>query len=378
MIDFPSKADQCDFQLAVPKLNMFRQQGYVLPDKPPALAAKWAAAVQPSAVVSSARVDGTYVNIFVQPTLLTGTVLASVLTARDTYGNFTFGAGKKILCEYSSPNIAKPFHAGHLRSTVIGSFLSKLHRAMGYEVYQENYLGDWGKQYGLLAIGYQRWGDKQLLKEQPIKHLFDIYVRVNRWARIQAPPKAAPAGDAIKDAEAEKPSEPKKEKCPFSDFEGDEDALRKHLQANFPAEAAYDVHEEARKYFKRMEDGDEEALALWRDMREMSIVEYKKIYERLCVEFDFYGGESLQSQRMVTALAALEAKNLLQSPPEAKGAKVVDLSKHKLPNVVVVKKDGATLYITRDIAVAKVRGKSFERGNSSLTRLAAPLGRAPL
>lgn len=312
------------------------------------MAVKWSEEINKSAVVISKCVaDSTYLNLWVQPSRLFSTTLGAVLVNGDNFGSFSFGAGKKIFCEYSSPNIAKPFHAGHLRSTVIGSFLAKLHASLGYEVISENYLGDWGKQYGLLAVGFSKWGNSELLKTQPIRHLFEVYVKVNLWARLQDAEPEAKAGEEDK----------KKDEftCPFCPVKGTETELRAHLGPAHPEEAAFKVHDEARKYFKRMEDGDENALGLWREMREMSIVEYKKIYDRLNVSFQVYGGESLQSQGMVKQLAILEEKKMLTSPPEAKGAKLIDLEKYKLGKVVVVKQDGATLYITRDIAAAASR-----------------------
>jgi arginyl-tRNA synthetase len=207
--------------------------------------------------------------------------------------------------EYSSPNIAKPFHAGHLRSTIIGNFLKNLFRTLGADVTGINYLGDWGTQYGLLAVGFDKYGDEEKLKTNPIRHLFDVYVAIN------------------KDAE------------------------------NDPT-----VKENARAYFKRMEDGEAEALGMWRKFRDLSIEEYKKIYKRLNVEFDVYSGESLMSEGMLGAVKTLQEKNLLVT--DEKGGEIVDLKKFKLGVTVVRKQDGATLYITRDIAAAKARADEYK------------------
>src|SRR5690606_371691 len=141
--------------------------------------------------------------------------------------------------DFSSPNIAKPFHAGHLRSTIIGNFLLQVYKACGFETVGLNYLGDWGKQYGLLALGFTRYGTEEDLQRDPIKHLFDVYVRINKEAE-------------------EDPS----------------------------------VDDEARAYFKRMEEGEPAAMALWQRFRDLSIVKYKEIYKRLNIEFDVFSGES--------------------------------------------------------------------------------------
>ncbi|KZV91017.1 hypothetical protein EXIGLDRAFT_616203, partial [Exidia glandulosa HHB12029] len=165
-------------------------------------------------------------------------------TGKPEYGTNDSGKGKKLVLEYSSPNIAKQFHVGHLRSTIIGAFLNNLYRACGWDVVSLNYLGDWGKQFGLIAVGFERYGNKEALEKDAIKHLFDVYVKIN------------------KEAEAD------------------------------PA-----VHDAARAYFKRMEDGEEEALKHWREWRALSIRKYEAEYAELNVAFDEYIGESTVSQK---------------------------------------------------------------------------------
>ena len=314
VFDVSSKLHMGDFSVMIPKLNKYKKSGYKLPQgKPEEIAQDWAEKINAyflvlennntQSVVKSANSDGSYLNIFVNSSTLISTIVNSVFNMKDLYGCSDIGNGKKIYVEYSSPNIAKPFHAGHLRSTVIGSFLCKIHKCMGYDVISENYLGDWGKQYGLLAVSYQRYGDPEKLESEPIKHLFELYVKINQMG------------------------------------ETDES-----------------IHDEARAYFKRMECGDEEALKVWRKMREMSIVEYKKIYNRLGVEFDTYGGESMHSDGMKTQLALMKEMNILSYPENGNGAACVVFPEGSdLGKVVVKKKDGATLYITRDIAAAVQR-----------------------
>lgn len=230
--------------------------------------------------------------------------LTEVFEKKESYGSSNQLAGQRYVVEFSSPNIAKPFHAGHLRSTVIGNFLKNLYTYLGANTTSINYLGDWGTQYGILAVGFNRFGDEQKLQEEPIRHLFDVYVAANKLI-----------------------------------------------------EESPEVRDEAREIFKKMEDGDPEALALWKKFRDLSILEYKKVYKRLNVDFDVYSGESLQNKGMEDALKTLEEKKLLTQ--DQSGAMVIDLKKHKLNVSVVKKSDGTTLYITRDIAAAKSRWDEY-------------------
>lgn len=224
-------------------------------------------------------------------------VLSTVLTQREEYGSTTDYAGKKILVEFSSPNIAKPFHAGHLRSTIIGNFLRNLYKKLGADTTAINYLGDWGTQYGLLALGFEKFGSEAELAENPIRHLFKVYVEANKVV------------------EAEK--EESKKGLP----EG--------------AEGTSAFRDAARAYFKRMEDGDESALGLWRRFRDLSITDYKRVYERLNVHFDVFSGESQMTSGMNEAVELLEKRGLMEKDP--KGAMIVDLKKYKA-NVAVIKK----------------------------------------
>jgi arginyl-tRNA synthetase len=302
-IETPKNKENADLAIPVAKLNKFKK----LPGNPAQIAAQWKDQISPNQWITSANAAGPYLNFFINKQLLVGQILQRVFAAQEKFGATTEGEGKTIIVEYSSPNMAKPFHAGHLRSTIIGNFLRNLFKTLGYNVVGINYLGDWGKQYGLLAIGFSRYGDEEKLKTNPIRHLYDVYVNINKEA----------------------------EKDPS-------------------------IHEQARAYFKRMEDGDEQALSLWRRFRELSIEEYKNIYRRLNVEFDEYSGESLMGPGMTRAMERLQEMNLLE---DDKGAKIISLERFKLPKVLVRKSDGATLYITRDIAAAADRYERhhFER-----------------
>ncbi|SAL95703.1 hypothetical protein [Absidia glauca] len=296
-IDIPRQLDHGDFALALPRL---RVKG-----NPAQLAKEWAAAfVQTDDYILGATPVGPFLNYRINTRLLIKHTIELASARVEAYGGNASGAGKKAIVEFSSPNIAKPFHAGHLRSTIIGSFIRNVYAANGWEVIAMNYLGDWGKQYGLLAIGFSRHGDESKLQQDPIKHLYDVYVQINR------------------DAE-EEPT----------------------------------IHDEARAYFKKMEDGDETALALWRRFRDLSIVKYQEVYGRLNIEFDVYSGESQVTKGMEEAMAMLQSTGLLQ---ESQGAKVIDLEKYKLGVSVVQKSDGTTLYITRDIGAAKERFEKYK------------------
>lgn len=233
------------------------------------------------------------------------------------------GERKRIIVEFSSPNIAKPFHAGHLRSTIIGGFLSNLYEGAGWDVVRINYLGDWGKQYGLLALAFERYGDEELLEKDPINHLFNLYVRINQ---------------EIKEEE---------EKMKALKAEG------KEAEAAQLAENGLD--EQARRYFKKMTDGDESALAQWRRFRNLSIDRYKQTYSRLNIHFDSYSGESqVPESAMEAAAKQLEEKGISS---ESDGARIIDFSAlipgkegKRLERPIIRKKDGTALYLTRDIS----------------------------
>jgi arginyl-tRNA synthetase len=234
--------------------------------------------------------------------------ISQILVDKEAYGRNVSGAGKKALIEFSSPNIAKMFHAGHLRSTIIGAFLSNLYELSGWEVVRMNYLGDWGKQFGLLAVGFEMFGDEKLLQEDPIQHLFDIYVKVNK----------------VKE----------------------EDET---------------IDERAREYFRKMEQGDVHAKGLWEHFRDVSIVRYKQTYARLNTRFDVYSGESQVSPTtMEKACGMLEEKDLVYTD---KGALLIDFSRHGSKNLgkaLIKKSDGTTLYLTRDIGAAMERYETYK------------------
>ncbi|MFM0587435.1 arginine--tRNA ligase [Streptococcus suis] len=247
---------------------------------------------------------GPYVNFFLDKAAISHQVLTDVITEKDQYGQLNIGQGRNVTIDMSSPNIAKPFSVGHLRSTVIGDALANIHEKLGYKPIRINHLGDWGKQFGMLIVAYKLWGDKAAVEADPISELLKLYVRIN--------------------AEAEEKPE---------------------------------LDEEARQWFKKLEDGDPEAHELWQWFRDESLVEFNRIYDKLGVTFDSYNGEAFYNDKMDEGIQILEEKGLLQ---ESKGAKIVDLESYNLPPALIMKTDGATLYITRDMATAMYRKRTYD------------------
>ena len=246
---------------------------------------------------------GPYVNFFLDKSQISDQVIKSVIQAGADYGQQEEGQGANVTIDLSSPNIAKPFSVGHLRSTVIGDAISNIYKKMGYNTIKINHLGDWGKQFGLLMVAYKKWGSKEAVEANPIDELLKLYVRIN--------------------AEIE----------------------------NDPA-----LDDEGRLWFKKLEDGDPEATELWQWFRDESLVEFNRIYKLLGVEFDSLNGEAFYNDKMDEAVQILEEKGLLK---ESKGASIVELDDVNLPPAMIKKSDGATLYITRDIATAIYRARTY-------------------
>ncbi|KAK2756698.1 hypothetical protein FQN54_005144 [Arachnomyces sp. PD_36] len=336
--------DKGDLVLPVPALQL-KGRG-----KPNEIAAEIVEKFPPSDLVHPPQAVTTHVQFFFKAQPLTNNVIPSVLKNKSTYGT-NGNAGlrdpedpskgrKRMIVEFSSPNIAKPFHAGHLRSTIIGGFLANVFTVTGWDVIKMNYLGDWGKQYGLLANGYKRYGNEQELLKDPINHLFDVYVNINKDVSAQEGP--------IK--ELKEQIKLKKEK------QEDVSELEKELAAKVDVSE----DEKARRYFKSMEDGDEDALALWRRFRDLSIHKYKETYARLNIDFDYYSGESqIKQESMAKANKAIEDNGISE---QSDGAVIVDFTKHgakKLGKAIIVRKDGTPLYLTRDIGAILERDEEF-------------------
>jgi arginyl-tRNA synthetase len=331
--------DKGDLMLPVPALQIKGK-------KPQQLAAEIGEKFPDSDLVQKPIVMGTFVQFFFKPEPLIKTVLNSILENKSSYGNNqNIGlrdpsdpskGKKKIIVEFSSPNIAKPFHAGHLRSTIIGGFIAKLYAAIGWDVWKMNYLGDWGKQYGLLANGYKKYGSEEQLLRDPINHLFDVYVRINKDSAAQEAP--------IKEL---------KETMKLKRDQG-EDVTKLEKDLAGQVEASED--EKARKYFKSMEDGDKDALALWEKFRSLSISKYEQTYARLNIDFDEYAGESKVAPEAIVSVSKELAETKVSE--ESDGAIIVDFEKHgakKLGKAIFQRKDGTPLYLTRDIAEIRAR-----------------------
>ena len=298
----------------------------------------------------TATTNGPFVQFFFKPEALIKRIVPQILQQKESFGSTPVPGlrdpqdpskgKKKIIIEFSSPNIAKEFHQGHLRSTIIGGFLSKLYGMLGWEVIRMNYLGDWGKQYGLLANGFKRFGSQEELKKDSIQHLFKVYVQISK----------------IKSEQDEPINELKKEIVEKRKVGQDVTSLEEKL-APLVAESE---DEKARQYFKSMEDGEAEALALWKQFRDLSIEKYEKTYKRLNIEFDVYSGESKVSSEFIKKVwVDLMAKKIAE---EDQGAILIDFAKHgakKLNKAIIVRKDGTPLYLTRDLAAILERDEKY-------------------
>jgi arginyl-tRNA synthetase len=247
--------------------------------------------------ISGVEVKSAYVNFFVDKKFLAERVLKEAI--KKDYGSSKEGKGKKIVIDLSSPNIAKPFGIGHLRSTIIGNSISEIAKFLGYKTVKINYLGDWGTQFGKLILGYKRWGSEKKLKENPTEHLLEIYVKAN----------------------------------------------------------SEEYEQEARDYFRKLEEGDEECLAFWKKFRDMSLKDFNELYKFLGIEFDVISGESLYREKWNKVVKNLEKKKLLK---ESENAEVVNLKKEGLGVVLIKKSDGATLYATRDLTAAIERFEKYK------------------
>ena len=242
----------------------------VMRKAPPIIAQELAEKMSGDDLIEKAQAAGGYLNFFLNREKFISETVSSALDAGEDWGKSDMGKGKTVLVEYSSPNIAKPFHIGHLFSTAVGNSLSKIYKHLGYDVQSLNHLGDWGTQFGKLICAYKRWGVKEVIEKDPINELLKIYVKFHE--------------------EAEKHPE---------------------------------LDDEARGYFKKLEDGDEETTALWTYFRDISLVEFKRVYDMLGVKFDSYNGEAFYSDKMDEVVDILRDKGLLT---ESDGAQVVDLT----------------------------------------------------
>jgi arginyl-tRNA synthetase len=270
---------------------------------PAAIGADLASKIQEDDLIERAEASGPYLNIFLKREKVISDVLFEVLKAKEDYGKSRSGAGKTIVIDYSSPNIAKPFGIGHLRSTVVGAALKRIFEYRGYKVIGINHLGDWGTQFGKVILAYKLWGDENKLKENPIEHLYDLYVRIHQ----------------------------EEEKDPA-------------------------LADRTREEFKKLESGDPENLALWKRFSDLSKGEFDKIYSILGISFESVAGESFYNDKIAGTEELLAQGGFLS---ESREATIVDLAKYGMPPFLVKKSDETTLYATRDLAAAIYRKKTY-------------------
>ena len=297
MLEYPPDANMGDLALPCFKLSK------TLRRSPIQIAQVIASGIVDSAVKKAEAVNG-YLNISISDSYLAEVLCNEVLLKGEKYGSADFGNGKTVVLDYSSPNVAKPFHIGHLGTTVIGHSLKKLHEFVGYKCIGINYLGDWGTQFGKMIVAYKKWGDRDAIIEGGIDKLVELYVKFHQ---------AAEENSALDD--------------------------------------------EARAEFHKLELGDEENIALWKWFIEISIAEYKKTYGQLGIEFDSYKGESFYTDKMPAQVQKLRDMGLLKIDD---GASIVDLEEYNMPPCLILKRDGSTLYPTRDIAAAVYRKQTYD------------------
>ncbi len=246
---------------------------------------------------------GPYLNFFITPGAFGHEVLSQIWENGEKYGHTDLGKGGNVPIDYSSPNIAKPFGIGHIRSTVIGHALYLIYRALGYNSIGINHLGDWGTQFGKLIVAFKRWGEESKLEADPVNYLYRLYVQFHQ--RVEEDP---------------------------------------------------ELDDEARSWFRKLENGDEEAVGYWNRFRQLSLENYELIYNLLGIEFEHYHGESHYNKMLDRVINLVQDKDIAR---ESEGALMIDLEPHGLPPVMLRKKDGATLYITRDLAAAIYRYETF-------------------
>ena len=298
LIEVPPNKDMGDFAFPCFKLaKVFRKA-------PNMIAAELSEKIEAKGVISNVTPLGGYINFFVNKSQLAETVIKDVLTKKEKYGHSDLGKDKTIVIDFSSPNIAKPFHIGHIRTTVIGNALYKIYDSQGYNTVRINHLGDYGTQFGKLIVAFKLWGNKEAVEANPIPELLKLYIQFHE--------------------EAEKKPE---------------------------------MEDEARAWFTKLENGDEEAKALWQWFRDESLKEFARVYDLLDIEFDSYAGESFYSDKMDVVIEKIKEKGLLK---QSQGTNVVDLEEYNMPPALITKNDGSTLYMTRDLAAAIYRKYTYD------------------
>lgn len=298
LIEVPPNKDMGDFAFPCFKLaKVFRKA-------PNMIAAELSEKIEAKGVISNVTPLGGYINFFVNKSQLAETVIKDVLTKKEKYGHSDLGKDKTIVIDFSSPNIAKPFHIGHIRTTVIGNALYKIYDSQGYNTVRINHLGDYGTQFGKLIVAFKLWGNKEAVEANPIPELLKLYIQFH-------------------------------------------DEAEKHPE----------MEDEARAWFTKLENGDKEAKELWQWFRDESLKEFARVYDLLDIEFDSYNGESFYSDKMDRVIDIINDKGLLQ---ESQGTNIVDLEEYNMPPALITKNDGSTLYMTRDLAAALYRKENYD------------------
>ena len=295
LLEIPPKPDMGDY--AFPCFRLAK----TLRKAPPLIASEIASNIEPADFLQKVESNGAYVNFFLNKEGLVKSILEKA--SKDNFGSSDEGAGKTICIDYSSPNVAKNFHVGHLRTTIIGNSIYKIYSKLGYHVERINHLGDWGTQFGKLIVAYKKWGDEASVKEKGIEELMRLYVVFHEEAK------------------------------------------------NDPS-----LEDEARAWFHKMELGDEEALKIWRWFVDISLVEYRRTYDLLGLDFDHFTGESFYRDMTDDVVSKIENAGLLT---ESEGAKIVDLEAYDMPPCLILKNDGSSIYATRDIAAIFYRKNTY-------------------
>ncbi len=298
LIEIPTDTSLGDYAFPCFKLAKLLRKA------PNLIAADISEAIGKDGMFDTVRPVNAYVNMFMKKGDMAKTTVSAVLSKGSSYGGSDMGQGKTVLVEYSSPNIAKPFHIGHIRTTVQGNALANIYEFLGYHVVRLNHLGDYGTQFGKMIVAYRHWGSKEEVEANPIGTLLAYYVKFHE--------------------EAEKDPE---------------------------------LDEEARKAFYDLEHGEEEEVQLWQWIRDESLKEFSRVYDLLGIHFDSYAGESFYSDKMPAVIEELKEKGLLV---ESRGAQIVDLEAYGMPPAIITKSDGTTIYLTRDLAAAFYRKKTYD------------------
>lgn len=296
ILEIPPKTDMGDY--AFPCFQLAK----TLRKAPPIIAAEIAKKIDTATIIERLEVKGAYLNFFLKKEIF----IKSMIELADVpqFGASSIGEGKTICIDYSSPNVAKNFHVGHLRTTIIGNSLYKIFSKLGYHVERINHLGDWGTQFGKLIVAYKAWGSKEAVEQDGVAELMRLYVK-------------------------------------FHEETDKDDSL----------------NDEARGWFTKMEHGDEEALAIWKWFVEISLQEYKGTYDLLGMSFDHYTGESFYQDKTAAVVETLQNANLLM---ESQGAQIVDLEEYNMPPCLIMKKDGSSIYATRDLAAICYRRDTYQ------------------